>query len=1184
MRLKTLEIKGFKSFADQTVIHFNDALTGIVGPNGCGKSNTVDAIRWVLGEQRSKALRLEKMDNIIFNGTKKRKSSGRAEVALTFENTRNLLPTEFSNVTVSRILYRTGESEYRLNDVKCRLKDIYNLFMDTGISSDSYAIIELKMIDELLNDNDDSRRRLFEQAAGISKYKIRKKETLSKLESTDADLQRVEDLLHEIETNLKTLERQAKRTEKYYQLKEDYKTTSIALTLYQLADFKQVHQTNDANLKQENDRKIAIEAQMATLEAQIEEQKNTALTHEQELALIQKQLNDHLQIVNKAENDKSLLTQNTRFLREKREQLTRQIETTNTLRQNLQKEVDILHHDQTGETAILEKTTQLLNELKAIANTKRTALEPLRNQLNRLQAVLRDTERQIFDTEKQIAVKTSQKETYSTEINTNRIKFQSQQSELDDFIAQRNKTQNELTHASEILQAELAEETTIQQAISIAQQQIDQIANALNHEQRQLDAKRNEYKLTKSLVESLEGFPDSIVYLQKNKNWQPAPLLLDTFSCPDQYKAALENVLKPWLNYYVVNDINEAMQAIKLLDTAQKGKAGFFVLNHANNTAAKQNPDKKQHEKPHPEAIYALDLVQTADQYLPLFTQLLNNVFIVSNTAAFEQLSPKNQTIVTPDGRLIAQGTSILGGSAGAYEGKRIGKARHLEQLNKEITKLETTATALTTQRQQQQTNLTALNTNLKNKQQLVQHHRTEANKLQNLLGQFNFRIENANLFLQESETKQQALKIRIAETGAEISQLQETLQDLVYDKGTHISGLAALQTNFSQAETEATEASADYNQQNIEFHKQQNRLNSITQNLQFKTQQLAELKQQLTTATSDTTTTANQLLADEQQLSQYDASLANLYQQKNTLENQVTKAETAYFDLRGNIAELEKTERELQKRKEQSEVLINAQKDRSNELRIKLLSLKERLSLAFKVNLDDLLEQEPNLDLDRTTLEEEVSKQAKRIENYGEINPLAIEAYNEIKERYDFIVTQRDDLLAAKNSLLATIKEIEDTATEKFMAAFNAVRQNFQYVFRSLFTHEDQCDLTLLEPNNPLDSPIEIMAKPKGKRPQSINQLSGGEKSLTALALVFSLYLLKPAPFCILDEVDAPLDDNNVGKFTKIIREFADKSQFIIVTHNKNTMASVDIIYGVTMQEEGVSKVVAVDFRELAA
>jgi len=342
MKLTALEIKGFKSFADKTVINFNDNITGIVGPNGCGKSNVVDSIRWVLGEQKTSMLRLEKMDNLIFNGTKKRKASGLAEVSLTFENTKNLLATEYKSITISRKLFRTGESEYRLNDVPCRLKDITNLFLDTGISSDSYAIIELGMVDEILNDRDNSRRRLFEQAAGISKYKRRKRETLLKLKGTEEDLERVQDLLYEIEGNLKSLESQARRAERYYEIKDEYQEKSVVLARIQVAGLSEKYKSIKGKLEEQDDKKNSIDSQIASMEADLEKQKLDALEKEKGLAEIQKRLNQLTGGVSEKENQRNLLREQIKFQEEKKDQANRSIQDGKDQIQQLELDIERL--------------------------------------------------------------------------------------------------------------------------------------------------------------------------------------------------------------------------------------------------------------------------------------------------------------------------------------------------------------------------------------------------------------------------------------------------------------------------------------------------------------------------------------------------------------------------------------------------------------------------------------------------------------------------------------------------------------------------------------------------------------------------------------------------------------------------------------------------------------------------
>jgi chromosome segregation protein len=1195
VQLKQIEIKGFKSFADRTVINFNNSMTGIVGPNGCGKSNTVDAIRWVLGEQKSRALRLDKMDNVLFNGTKKRPAAGRAEVSLTFENTRNLLPTEFATVTITRILYRTGESEYRLNEVRCRLKDISNLFSDTGISSDSYAIIELKMIDEILNDNEDSRRRLFEQAAGISKYKLRKKETMQKLNATDADLSRVEDLLFEIEANLKTLEKQAKKTERYYKLREQYKELAIELALHNLGEYANTRERLSLQLQNESDRRIQIEAIIATAEAEAEKQKTIAISRERNLAEQQRIVNQIIAQLRDDEAQKNLLLQNIKHLSERQSQLTAQINQASAFSETLTQEIEHLTWDKNAEQTRSQEAAEQVKKLQQNADIVREQHRQSRQTLEKLQETHRHAELNVFDLEKQIAVQQTQYNNLQRETNDNAIRFQNQSEELAELQQQLKKAEVERKKADENLQNYLAEEEEQREEIALAERSLDNKRQQLANINRQLDAQRNEFKLTKSLVDSLEGFPDSIKFLKTNKEWngQNTPLLLDIINCPDEYKAAIENYLKPYLNHYLVPTSAEAAQAIALLDKAQKGKAQFFVLSELDNKQATKPENKPALASE--QLLPALSVVTVAPMYQNLINLLLDKVYIATQSdnieSTFQALNQNNDApnaqnivLIGKDGKQM-RGIALLGGgSVGSFEGKRIGKRQQLVQLENNITQLSTDAQQIEQQMNEGKNKISQQQNNLKSKLQLINHQRQELSKLQNQTTQLKAKIESNQRFMDDNRQYSSSLQQQLLRIKQTSDELQSKLSIAKTQQNTDTNAIAAAEELFRQAQRDLTQANQTFNEQNIEFHKQQNRLSSIMQNLGFKEKQLIDTTQQHAQNQQALQQTTAELSQAENEKSIVEQNLIKCYADRSTEEDTLRNMETAYYAIRNTLDEQEKELKRQQKNKEQCDQIINQTNDQLNRLDIQFLSIKERLSIEFKVEMSDLKNREPSPEFTREDLEIKVAKQKQQLETYGEINPLAIEAYNEIKERYDFIIAQREDLSNAKKSLLQTIKEIETVATKQFMEAFNKARENFIQVFRSLFTDEDQCDLILVEPNNPLESPIDIVAKPKGKRPQSINQLSGGEKSLTALAMVFSLYLLKPAPFCILDEVDAPLDDANVTKFTNIIRRFSADSQFIVVTHNKNTMAAVDIIYGVTMHEEGVSRVVPVDFSTLQA
>ena len=842
MRLNKIEIKGFKSFGDKTTINFNKGVTGIVGPNGCGKSNIVDAIRWVLGEQKTSLLRSDKMENIIFNGSKSRKKLQLAEVSISFDNTKNLIPTEYATVTVTRKYFRSGDSEYLLNDVKCRLKDITNLFLDTGISSNNYAIIELSMVDNILNDKDNSRLSLFEEAAGISKFRKRKKETFNKIKQTESDLDRVEDLVYEIEKNLRSLKRQAKQTEKYYLYKEEYKNISINVALKNSESSRKSLETNKIKLGKIEDENTKVSSELAKKNAAIESSKSSLIPYEKKLQSKQDSLN---KILDKIRDHEELIR-------------------------------------------IKAEKSKLLNE--SVSELKRS------------------------------------------------IKFDQESNERSQFSI-----------------------TSIEKEVKIIKKNIEKTLD-------KLDLNKKEY----------------LKYEEKLKN-----------------------------------------QNIKISDIKDV-EAQFQGISH--------------------------------------------NI---------KNITSKKSQIV----KLISL--------------EKIDKSKVIKNLNS----LEVEITSI--------------------------------DKSFNIIEDL-FRADN-------KET------IRI--------------NKLFSDKSKDLS-TTEIDYNNLKSKLESLEKELEYKSITYDFNKK--RINKNQLKLNDSENEIKKLSS----------------IDDEK-----DNVLIKLYDDKSISENDLENYEKEYYQIKSNIDLDDTSVRELQKKKDINVELIDQLKSGIYDTELDLNSINQRISVEFDLKLSeckvdkDLIETHSieNLELRRDKLKE-------KIEKIGQINPLAMEAYKEINERHEFIVKEREDLFEAKDSLLKTIQEIDLVAKESFLNSFEKIKDNFKTVFRSLFTEDDDCDLVINDPDNPLESSIEIMAKPKGKKPLTINQLSGGEKTLTATSLLFAIYLLKPAPFCVFDEVDAPLDDSNIDKFNKIINKFSSSSQFIIVTHNKRTMNNADIIYGITMPEQGVSKVVPVDLRNLKA
>lgn len=1172
MRLQKLEIKGFKSFANDTVIHFNESVTGIIGPNGSGKSNIVDAIRWVLGEQKTRELRLEKMSSVIFNGSKKRKPAGAAFVALTFENTRNLLPTEYQTVTISRTLFRTGESEYRINNVICRLKDITSMFMDTGVGSNSYAIIALSMVDDILNDHEQSRRRMLEQAAGISKYKARKVETLRKLGHTDADLNRVDDLLFEIENNMKSLEKQARKAKKYLDLKATYRELSLEWAVFQTHDLISRYKQTESKLNLEEDKLRAIEGQIRTIEVKTEQEKLLNVDKEKALTDRQRGLNEVANEIRTRENKVELLNQRLLFIAQSRTKLQERMRFNKGRAEQLEK--DLLFYKKKLGEAESEKLTgeQLMRQAEQELNLIKQEHGNIKVDLDLYLVELQNLEKGIYELEKQKAINQSQIENLQNEIQRN-LKIIADRSEETEQLKQAVKElkAEEERMAAAVHSMEMAEDKRLAEIVSREEefQKENQELAAIN---RQLDAARNEYKLTKSMVDNLEGFPESIKYLSQLDDFgKQNPLVTDVITTQEKHRLAVENFLDSYLNYYVVPDMSQAMRALQLLRTNQKGKANFLILDQLKN-----NPYTTPEV---PGFIRLVDLIECDDVYRPLKEFLFYKAYLVGDEGGQMPEHPDVEaTIIGLSGSWSRKKFSLSGGSVGLFEGKRLGRKKNLDNLEKLIKKLEKEEERSIEKVKSLKDVLVQLKqTNQPAKiKEAKGHHQQISQRLVTMAT----RLENADTYRKELDdrNKQASEIIRGLESRNEsmVLELNTRRQEEVEFR----NRMESTDLSFRSAADALNAKSSAYNEKHIRFIQLQNTVKSLEQEIQFRQNQLMEAEKSLTTDQEAESQSVTEAAAITEELNGIQTELVTFYEDRKLRESSLTQAEQDYYATRGQINELDNEMRTLNKQRNEFQSQLNDLKDSYNNIRLELTSIGERLKVEFKATIQDIINKTPNPEVDQEALEAQVIRIRSRLDNYGEVNPMAVEAYNEMKERFDTIDQQRQDILKAKTDLLQTIDEIELTATQKFMEAFNQVRDHFIQVFRSLFTGDDTADLILEEPHRPLDSNIQIIAKPKGKRPQSINQLSGGEKTLTATALLFSLYLLKPAPFCIFDEVDAPLDDSNIEKFNRIIKKFSSDSQFIIVTHNKLTMAAVDVLYGVYMREQGVSAVAAVDFR----
>ena len=1170
MRLKSLEIKGFKSFADKTIVSFDEGITGIIGPNGCGKSNIIDSIRWVIGEQKISALRSENLDSLVFNGSKTRSASSMAEVSLTFENTKNLLPTEFNNVTVTRRFYKNGESEYRLNDVACRLKDIHNLFMDTGVSTDSYAIIELGMVDDIIKDKDNSRRRMLEQAAGITIYKTRKKEAKNKLDATEQDLARIEDLIFEINNQLKTLENQAKKAEKYFEIKKDYKDTAIELAKAALEGFNISYKELNEQQDSETDKKFELEAAIALEEAALEQERVGFIEKEKNLQTMQHAFNDLLQNLRSKENDKNLAAQRLDYLNDKEKSLQEFLERAEGQLKTIGDSIEYTKLQVVDEEKIFQDFKARVEQSQLELTNKRTDFDDQRSVLDNLRQQYQQIQRNQFDAEKKVAVA----DTSIQNIQRSQLQLEEEQGQrviqIETITAQLAEKEAALASNKAHLAELHLQHDHAKAGIFETQEQLEKLRSQLADETRILDAKKNEYDLLKSLVDSMEGYPESVKFLHKNTGWNhSAPILSDILYVKEEYRTAVENVLEPYLNYYVVNNLQEGLQAIQLLDENKKGKANFFLLDQLKGISAVAAPAN---------TIAALSVLEVDSKYAALASQLLGNVFIAENEQALQ--TEFDGILLEKTGKYVKGKYTLTGGSVGIFEGKKIGRAKNLEKLLADIQSQEKIVNELKEKIQVKHNAVLEFNELLKENEiraieQLVNTLINEVFANKNRLENLQLAQTSAATKLKEFEEKLQFEHTAIADTRISFEALNISLQETQ-------TKLEAIELAYQAAEQAYHLASGEFNEMNLQLTKQQSKIEALQQEVLFKENQLNDLHAQIQTNSVQLTEASAAIIESKDQLTSLQEGLVESIRIKEEEELKLNEADQTYYKLRNDLQEKESALRHLVKSKELVDQLINEIKDKLNNLKLQLAGTKERLNVEFKVEIEDILDEGRLTDTSLDELQANTDRMKKRLENMGEVNPTAIEAYTEMKKRYDFILEQKNDLVTAKDSLMLTIQEVEATANQAFLATYNTARENFQKVFKALFTEEDSCDLILVDPDNLAETAVEIVARPKGKKPSSISQLSGGERTLTATAMLFAIYLIKPAPFCILDEVDAPLDDANVGKFTQMIKKFSDNSQFIIVTHNKQTMSAVDVIYGVTMQEPGVSKLVPVDFRSL--
>lgn len=1184
MHLKKIELCGFKSFAEKTEIIFEKGVTCIVGPNGCGKSNVSDSIRWVLGERSAKMLRGSKMEDVIFHGTDNHDPVNFAEVTLTIDNSDHALPIQFDEVSITRRLFRSGESEYLLNKTLCRLKDIQDLILDTGIGSNSYSMIEQGRIDYILTAEAEERRFLIEEAAGISKFKVKKDEAIRKLEHTEQNLLRLNDIVAEVERNIKYAERQARRAEQYKVFIDRLKSLELAKLSKEVQEsndvisrLSQQQQELNNRLSENQDVLSGLESQQAeseqifeTLERDYFNAEHTRIQCEQDLTSTQRERETTRE---RFHETKTSLERTIEEMAIAEETLTRLVYEINGKETELEKLVRLggeygkevaqtEHYLASSHESVNEKSL-LIFQYREQSFELASQLTHLRNELNKLHAsqhYWKERKKQIAaaidKTANQGTVREQEERVLSQEMNGLRTTLSERQQALDLLVQNKETIFSELRNVQEEL---------------------------VNHKE-----KRSEQTHRLDLLKKLDGAAYASVKesLEKRRGDQnpyaeEVQSLLDLLDIEEGYEIATASVLSEFAKAVVTPNAKSALQLLQCVQEDGHHQVSILIRDHVQPAKSAtaflaETPAQSILEK------RLLDAIKVKVGYEGLFERLLGDVFVVNeiteeNATACASLANEIR-LVSKQGTCLGSGfqLSFRNGSPHPLRDLRMRETERLE-LSQSLASIHDTTIEREQTKIRLEEDLVQLESSLKNTgEELVQlqlHLERVESKLRTLADQHNREREefeiNSNelkeieineIKFQESE---QELTRQIQEAEARESQIKQTLEEASQsieeckrEKEDRLIVLTRLKTQLESHDRtleKDREALAMIKSNEADWKKRHETLK----------QDEALLRERLT----HLETQSQELLLREQEFQKNLITASAVTEQKKLKRNECLSAKSV---IEAERQKSQKTVLELQQELHQLE-------KQALELAYHKQSAVERVQNTYHVSFqeNDILSAGTD-GVDWERLDQTIDELKKKVEGHGAVNLLAIEEYEELKQRFDFLNTQRKDLQESKESLMEAIRKINRTTKELFEETFTRVREMFQAYFRILF-HGGEADLVLLDNANPLDSGIEIVARPPGKKLQHITLLSGGEKAMTAIALLFALFKVKPSPFCVLDEIDAPLDESNNERFVKVVQEFLATSQFIIITHSRKTIAIGNSLYGVTMERAGISKLVSV-------
>ncbi|WP_042348955.1 chromosome segregation protein SMC [Bacillus massiliigorillae] len=1175
MFLKRLDVIGFKSFAERISIDFVEGVTAVVGPNGSGKSNVTDAIRWVLGEQSAKSLRGTKMEDIIFVGSDSRKSLNFAEVTLTLDNSDQFLSFDFQEVSVTRRVYRSGESEFFINKQACRLKDIVDLFMDSGLGREAFSIISQGKVEEILSSKAEDRRTIFEEAAGVLKYKTRKRKAEQKLTETQDNLNRVQDIVHELEGQVEPLKIQASIAKDYLEKKEELQQYEVALTVHDIEELHDNWQTLTQNYKEHKDTEVQMNTDVQSKEAEIVKLRDQITALDESVSDLQEVLLLTTQELEKLEGRKNVLQERKKNATQTRQQVEDAIrEATNQIQR--------LVEEQATQQSILENVKKDVAVIKSQLAEKENVLGAYSEDLETEIETLKSDYIELLNTQ-------------AAANNESRMLEQQMQQTMQRNNRLDQENQGLLEKRSEIIEKRTELLERLQQLV----EKIDQTATKYFESKTQLDKLQNKYQSqesklyqayqfvqqSKSRIDILQGMEDEYAgFFQGVKEVLKAKSLqgiegavAELMTVPKEYNTAIEIALGSAMQHIVVQTEENARRAIQFLKQHSFGRATFLPLSVMKERNIPSN--QLQTIEHHPSYVgVASKLIQFDAKYTSIMTNLLGTVIITRDLKGANEMARQlgfKYRIVTVDGDVVNTGGSMTGGGTKGKNYSLLSRKGELEDLKAKLPVMEEKTAKLESE--------------VKSIKVAIQEHTEACDTIRKQQEELRFKEQSLKGDLREVEIEERNMNDRLSLYDHEKSSFQAEKQQKEKRMLELQQFLANCRKEIEEQKTIIEELTAKKQDQQLSKDVVLQEMNELKVQYASKNQQLQNLEDK------------------------YERILQDL-QQWQTKETEAKENMALLFDdLESHDSgeqQLDIAVKQKQKEKQETVQLISKRREERSKLQLVLddgeIELKE-LKRVYKGHFESLKDEEVKInrldvELDNRlqqlqeeyvlTFEaakeqyslvyspEETRKKVKliklAIEELGTINLGAIDEYERVHERFSFLTEQREDLLEAKETLFQVIDEMDVEMKRRFEETFNGIRDQFERVFQQLFGG-GRAELRLTNPDDLLNTGVEIIAQPPGKKLQNLNLLSGGERALTAIALLFSILIVRPVPFCVLDEVEAALDEANVVRFSEYLKKFSSETQFIVITHRKGTMESADVLYGITMQESGVSKLVSV-------